>query len=73
LSLLGIGASVLLKLAGYATPGWFSVALGILLIVLLQTGALTLMTLMLAGVMRSGNLTAVDYRAVIAEVLDADG
>ena len=73
LSLLGIGASVLLKLAGYATPGWFSVALGILLIVLLQTGALTLMTLMLAGVMRSGNLTAVDYRAVIAEILEADG
>jgi glycosyltransferase involved in cell wall biosynthesis len=73
LSLLGIAASVVLKLAGYATPGWFSVALGILLIVLLQTGALTLMTLMLAGVMRSGNLTAVDYRAVVAEVLDADG
>ena len=73
LSLVGIGLSVLLKLVGFATPGWFSVALGILLIVLLQTGALTLMMLMLTGVMRSGNLMAVDYRTVIAEVLDADG
>lgn len=73
LSLLGIGVSVLLKLAGFATPGWFSIALGILLIVLLQTGALTLMTLMLTGVVRSGNLMTIDYRAVIAEVLDADG
>jgi hypothetical protein len=73
LSLLGISLTVLLKLIGFATPGWFSVALGILLIVLLQTGALTLMMLMLTGVMRSGNLMAVDYRAMIAEVLDADG
>jgi hypothetical protein len=31
------------------------------------------MMLMLTGVMRSGNLMAVDYRAMIAEVLDADG
>lgn len=63
-SLLAIG----LKLAGFATPGWFSVALGILLLVFLQTGALTLMTLMLTGVVRSGAPNQIDYRAYIADI-----
>ena len=31
LSVLGVGAAVILKLIGFATPGWFSVSLGILL------------------------------------------
>lgn len=57
-----------LKLAGFATPGWFSVALGILLLVFLQTGALTLMTLMLTGVVRSGAPNQIDYRAYIADI-----
>ncbi|VTU17334.1 putative glycosyltransferase YkoT [Variovorax sp. PBL-H6] len=54
LTLLGGIASVVLKVSGYATPGWFSVALGILLLVFLQTGTLALMSLMLTGVSRSG-------------------
>ncbi|MCC7225720.1 MAG: glycosyltransferase [Burkholderiaceae bacterium] len=66
-SLVAIG----LKLAGFATPGWFSVALGILLLVFLQTGALTLMTLMLTGVVRSGASNPIDYRACVDEVLHA--
>ena len=57
-----------LKLAGFATPGWFSVALGILLLVFLQTGALTLMTLMLTGVVRSGAPNQIDYRAFIEDI-----
>jgi len=57
-----------LKLAGFATPGWFSVALGILLLVFLQTGALTLMTLMLTGVVRSGAPNQIDYRAYIEDI-----
>jgi hypothetical protein len=60
-SFLAIG----LKLANIATPGWFSVALGILLLVLLQTGALTLMTLMLTGVVRSGAPNQIDYRSYV--------
>ena len=36
-----------------ATPGWFSIAIGILFLVFLQTGTLTLMTLMLSGVIKS--------------------
>ena len=57
-----------LKLAGFATPGWFSVALGILLLVFLQTGALTLMTLMLTGVVRAGAPNQVDYNAYVERV-----
>lgn len=68
-SLLAISLTVLLKTAGLATPGWFSVALGILLIVLLQTGALTLMSLMLTGVLRGGRLIALDYKQLIDKAL----
>ena len=63
--------AIFLKLAGFATPGWFSVAMGILLLTFLQTGALTLMTLMLTGVVRSGAATQIDYRTFVAEVSHA--
>jgi hypothetical protein len=63
-SVLAIG----LKLANFATPGWFSVALGILLLVFLQTGALTLMTLMLTGVVRAGAPNQIDYKAYVEQV-----
>lgn len=63
-SALAIG----LKLANFATPGWFSVALGILLLVFLQTGALTLMTLMLTGVVRAGAPNQIDYHAYVEQV-----
>lgn len=74
LAVLSIGGSALaigLKLLGYSTPGWFSIALGVLLLIFLQTGALALMTLMLTGVMRSGSVvTAVAHREFIAEVIE---
>jgi polyisoprenyl-phosphate glycosyltransferase len=72
---LSLGASataILLKSIGYATPGWFSVALGILLLVFLQTGAITLMTLMLTGVMRGSAVLPVDYRLLVDQVLEAE-
>ena len=71
LAVLGGITAVLLKLYGYATPGWFSVALGVLAIVFLQTGALTLMSLMLTGVVRSGAVASTDYREFIDQVLRA--
>lgn len=55
LSVFLAGIAVLLKLIGFATPGWFSVALGLLIIIFLQTGALALMTLILTGIVRSDN------------------
>ena len=71
LTIVGSVVAVGLKLAGVATPGWFSVALGILLLMFLQTGAVTLMTLMLTGVVRSGSPNQIDYRGYIEQVLHA--
>lgn len=68
LSLLGGLVAVMLKLAGMATPGWFSVALGILLLVFLQTGTLTLTMLMLSGVVRGGGVNTPNYLALIADM-----
>lgn len=59
LSVTGVLFAIVLKLLGFSTPGWFSVALGILVLMLLQTGALALMTLMLTGVVRGGTVSAV--------------
>lgn len=70
-SVVGGVTAVVLKVLGFATPGWFSVAVGVLLIVFLQTGALTLMSLMLTGVMRGGSVSLVDYREFVGEVLRA--
>jgi glycosyltransferase involved in cell wall biosynthesis len=71
LSILGGAAAVILKLLGIATPGWFSVAIGILFLVFLQTGTLTLVTLMLTGIVRGGSVVAVDYQEFIDVVLPA--
>lgn len=71
LAVLGGSIAVVLKSIGYATPGWFSVAVGILLLVFLQTGAITLMTLMLTGVVRAGSFQLQDHAALVAEVLEA--
>jgi hypothetical protein len=68
-----MGLAIVLKAVGFATPGWFSVALGILLLVLLQTGTLTLMTLVLSGVARASSLTVVDYRSQVREIIQIDG
>ena len=67
-SLVAMATAVVLKLGGLATPGWFSVALGILLLVLLQTGTLTLTMLMLTGVVRGGGVNVRSYQDLIASV-----
>jgi len=70
LSVVGVAAAIILKLIGFSTPGWFSVALGILVLMLLQTGALALMTLMLTGVVRGGTVTtAIAYHDFVEQVL----
>jgi hypothetical protein len=72
LAVLGSLVAIVLKSIGFATPGWFSIALGVLLVVFLQTGAVTLMSLMLTGVMRSGSVGVVDYREFIDQVLHVE-
>jgi polyisoprenyl-phosphate glycosyltransferase len=70
-AVVGSVVAVVLKLMGYSTPGWFSLVLGIFVLLFLQTAALALMTLMLTGVMRSGSVvTAVAHRDFIDEVLE---
>lgn len=73
LSVIGVALAILLKLIGFSTPGWFSIALGILVLMFMQTGALALMTLMLTGVMRGGGVPAASYRDFIADVLETSG
>jgi glycosyltransferase involved in cell wall biosynthesis len=73
MSVLGVTAAIILKSIGYATPGWFSVALGILVLVFLQTGAITLMTLMLTGVVRSSGVLPIDYRRLVGAELPTPG
>lgn len=69
-SIVGALAAIVLKLIGFSTPGWFSVALGILMIIFLQTAALTLLTLMLTGVMRSAAAVSWNsYRDLIDEIV----
>jgi hypothetical protein len=76
LSILGALAAVSLKLFGIATPGWFSVALGLLFLMLLQTIALalmTLMTLMLTGVVRGSALaTVITYHDFVECVIETN-
>ncbi len=71
-SLAGILISLLLKLFGHATPGWSSTVMGILALVLSQTGVLTLMTLMLTGIVRGNNLLASNYLELIDEIVPVE-
>lgn len=72
LSVAGGVLALILKAIGFATPGWFSLAAGILLLVFLQTAALTLITLMLSGMIRNGGvLVPGNYHAFIQEVMHA--
>lgn len=69
LAVSGATAAIILKMVGFSTPGWFSIALGILVLMFLQTGALALMTLMLTGVVRGGTVTtAISYHDFVDKV-----
>jgi len=74
LSIVGAIIAMGLKFFGIATPGWFSVALGLLFLILLQAIALaviTLMTLMLTGVVRGGAVEKViTYHDVIETIME---
>lgn len=70
-AIAGAALAVLLKLVGFSTPGWFSIAFGILVLMFLQTGALALMTLMLTGVVRGGAVTtSIAYHDFIEQIAE---
>jgi len=71
LAITGALTALLLKVLGYATPGWFSTVAGILILVVIQTGALTLMLLMLTGVLRNSLIE--DPAASLSLPLDTEG
>jgi polyisoprenyl-phosphate glycosyltransferase len=61
--------ATLLKFIGFSTPGWFSTALGILLIIVLQAAMLMFVTLMVAGIFRSAPpIVSVDLKRLIDEI-----
>jgi polyisoprenyl-phosphate glycosyltransferase len=53
LTVLLLVITTVLKVIGFATPGWFSTASGILFLILMQAAVLEFVTLMLTGVVRS--------------------
>lgn len=53
LALALLASSVVLKASGVATPGWFSIAVGVLVLILMQAGVLIFVTLMISGLIRS--------------------
>ena len=40
------------KILGYTSPGWFTTVVGVLLILVMQSGVLTFVTLMMSGIIR---------------------
>ena len=64
--------AVFLKVNGFATPGWFSVALAVSFIVFLQTGAITLISLISTGAMRGASAVVADYRDFIDKIRHVD-
>jgi hypothetical protein len=72
-SVLGAIIATVLKFIGLSTPGWYSVAFGIMMLMFMQTGTLALMTLMLTGIVRGGAvITRAAHLDYIEEVLMAE-
>lgn len=70
LSIFGILIAFILKFFGNATPGWFSIVVGILFVVFLLTGILSLISLMLTGVLKNNMVSNINYEILIDEVCE---
>lgn len=58
---------VVLKIIGFSSPGWFSISLGILLLIMLQTGAISLSLLISAGKNENRNSSSRKYDENLVE------
>ena len=68
-TLAAIALAVVLKMIGMASPGWFSTAIGLLFIILIQTGFLNLLLLLISGSNKSrAPLPALDIVPLIERV-----
>ena len=68
LSIAGGAIAVLLKFIGVATPGWFSIVMGVFVLVFLQTGTLTLMTLLLTGIIKNNVQENTRYQSFVKAI-----
>ena len=68
LSIAGGAIAVILKFIGVATPGWFSIVMGVFVLVFLQTGTLTLMTLLLTGIIKNNVQDNTRYQSFVKEI-----
>ena len=71
LAFAGVVLAIVLKIIGLSTPGWFSLIVGVLLLIMFQTGLLTLTTLLLTGVMKAVLNMPPDYRYFIKSITPA--
>lgn len=70
----GAAVATALKLIGFSTPGWFSIALGILVLMFLQTGTLALLTLLITGIVRGSTVTTtIEYHHFIEKIACTNG
>lgn len=69
ISMLLMPIPLVLKLTGHATPGWSSVLIAVFLLIFIQTGTLTLLTLLLTGLIKGNGVTEFNYNIYIARVL----
>lgn len=65
----GILLATVLKAAALATPGWFSLALGIMILTLIQIGMFTLLSLLLTGFLKFYPQPRPDSLWLIDEIL----
>ena len=68
LSIAGGAIAVILKFIGVATPGWFSIVMGVFVLVFLQTGTLTLMTLLLTGIIKNNVQENTRYQSFVKAI-----
>lgn len=59
--------AIILKLLGFSSPGWFSIALGILLLIMIQTGTLALTLLISVGKNNDQNIDVIKNSADMVE------
>ncbi|MDA9344675.1 glycosyltransferase [Gammaproteobacteria bacterium] len=72
LSVIGGIIAIQLKFFGIATPGWFSIVMGVFILVFLQTGTLTLMTLLLTGLVKTNVQENTVYGKFISIIFNAE-
>ena len=69
ISMILMPIPLVLKLIGHATPGWSSVLIAVFLLIFIQTGTLTLLTLLLTGLIKGNGVTDFNYKIYISKVL----